>query len=393
MTPAARIAASIEILDDILAGENAEKRLTNWARSNRFAGSKDRQAIRDYVFSILRCMRSCAWLGGAGLENPTARQLLIGHLRSQNAELTDYFNETSYSAPLLEEHELSLSTSLKDAPEAVQFDIPDWMLPLYQHSLSNTCAEALRAMQKRAPLYLRVNLRKSTVEQARNALQKEGIETQPHPLSPTALTVLTKPRTVINSAAYRNGLVEIQDAGSQKISDILPLEEGMKVLDFCAGGGGKSLAMAARKNVEIHAYDINQTRMNDVQARAERAGVEIKIAEKEELQSSSYDLVLCDVPCSGSGTFSRTPQAKWDLNEEKLNGLIKIQADILNEAYAYVKTGGILAYATCSAFHQENSDIVNAALSQKAGLKLISELNVPPSSQSNGFYISILQKN
>lgn len=399
MTPVARISAAIEILDQVMAGEAAERVLTSWGRGHRFAGSKDRAAIRDHVFDALRCLRSYAWLGGAQEQAgdadedavPTGRQLMIGALRSIGTDLDTVFNEDRFAPTPLAADELELP-DLAQAPRAVQLDCPDWILPLYDSVLGEDTDAVLACARRRAPVFLRVNAGKATLTEAQDALGVDTIEAKPHPLSACALEVTLGARAVARSQAYLTGLVELQDVGSQAIIDELPLNDGMSVLDYCAGGGGKSLAMAAKADVTITAHDIDPARMQDIAPRASRAGVQINTARLSEL-ATSYDLVLCDVPCSGSGSWARAPQAKWLLQDARLQDLTQLQSRILDDVVPRVRIGGTLAYATCSLFAAENTDQVAHFLARHPEFSLKMDRLITPLEGGDGFYVAVLIKN
>ncbi|MCV6824464.1 MULTISPECIES: RsmB/NOP family class I SAM-dependent RNA methyltransferase [Halocynthiibacter] len=384
MTPAARIASAIEILDGYLSGQPAEKLLTTWARQNRYAGSKDRAAVRDLVFEALRNLRSFAALGGA----MTGRGLAIGALRAQEQNPDAFFTGEGYApTPLTEEERAKTRT-----PEGAEaLDCPDWLEAQFRESLGADFEAVMTLLKSRAPVFLRVNLRLATLQEAQDALATEDIETKPHPLSSTALEVTRNPRRVQNSEAYKNGLVELQDAASQFVADQVPISEGSRVLDYCAGGGGKSLAMAARVDAHFTAHDVSMARMKDIPARADRSRVEIEVIETSDLKHDQpYDVVLCDAPCSGSGSWRRAPEGKWALTQGKLDELNAIQSSILNDSKEYVGESGVLAYATCSMLSCENRGVVEAFLAQNEAWSLKEEHVLTPLQGGDGFYLAIL---
>ncbi len=388
MTPAARIAAAIEVLDRTATGPATEQVLTQWARSNRYAGSGDRAAIRDLVFDGLRCRRSYGWLGGA----ETGRGLMIGGLRSAGVSPEGIFTGEGYAPPVLTDDE-ALPRSLADAPDAVRLDCPDWLLPVFRESLGANAEPVLIALQSRAPVFLRVNLRKTSVAQAISELADAGIVARSQPLSPTALEVTEHPRRVQTSPAYLDGKIELQDAASQAIMDLVPLRNGLKVLDYCAGGGGKSLALAGRADLIITAHDIAPERMRDLPTRAARADVAIAVvADMSEIDTAGYDLVLCDVPCSGSGAWRRSPDAKWTLTPSRLAELQNVQAAILDAAADHVAPGGILAYATCSVFESENRYQAEAFLLRRPEWTIVQQKSFTPLDGGDGFYIAVLTR-
>ncbi len=352
MTPAARIQASIEILDDILAGVPVEKALTGWARRSRFAGSKDRAAVRDHVFGALRCKRSFAALGGA----ETGRGLMIGAMRASGADLTETFTGARHAPSQVSNEEAARDF----ASDTERYDIPDWLWPGFNASLGDQAVPVAMALQKRAPVHLRVNLLKSERSAAVASLAAEGIEAQPHPACETALEVVEGARKIAQSRAYADGLVELQDAASQAVVSTLDLQPGMRVLDYCAGGGGKSLALAAYPGIEVFAHDVNTGRMRDLPARAKRAGARIRVLSTDEaFQKGPFDVVLVDAPCSGSGAWRRAPAGKWALSSQRLAELTSLQGEILEKTSSLVAEKGVLAYATCSMLQEENGAVVD----------------------------------
>lgn len=386
MTPAARISAAIEVLDAMLDGAHAEKALGGWARRSRFAGSKDRAALRDHVFGVLRCWRSYAALGGAG----TGRGLMIGALRAQGTDPAELFTGEGHAPEPLSAAERAAGS----APTgAARVDLPDWLWPLFEASLGEAAEDAALALRSRAPVMLRVNLRQGDPAQAIARLAEDGIVAQPHDIAKTALHVTEGERKISGSACYGDGLVELQDGSSQAAMARLEIAPGARVMDYCAGGGGKVLALAARVEGAFFAHDTAPQRMKDLPVRAERAGVRVKIVETARLcDEGPFDLVLCDAPCSGSGTWRRTPEAKWALTPERLSELTSIQRQILQDAAPLVAPGGVLAYATCSVFIDENQSAIAHFLSQNLDWQAVDETRFAISDGGDGFYIAQLRK-
>jgi len=383
MTPAARVSAAIEVVDLILSGETAEKALTSWGRSHRFAGSKDRAAIRDHVFQALRCQSSYVWLGGAS----TGRGIMIGAMRSAGVEDEMFSGEGYGPAPIRPDEN---GARLDSADRSVQYDMPNWMLPFWDDSFGSDTPDILNLMQTRAGVFLRVNSLVSDQTKAIAALAEDNIVATPVPGVKTALQVLENERRVSNSNAYLNGVVELQDPSSQQAVHALNITSGLRVLDYCAGGGGKALALAAAGG-DVTAHDVNPKRMGDIGPRAQRAGVHIEQLETKALTTQEpYDLVFCDAPCSGSGTWRRTPAAKWGLTPERLSELNDFQDDVIENGAKMVKDGGRLVYATCSVFAQENTDRVSSFLSQNADFSISEQTLIRPSSCFDGFFYTIL---
>jgi 16S rRNA (cytosine967-C5)-methyltransferase len=387
MTPAARVAAAAVVLDQILSGEPAEKALTGWARRSRFAGSGDRAAIRDLVFDALRRKRSLAAHGGA----MTGRGLMLGLLRAEGQDADSIFTGQGHALPPLDAAEREAGRGPAPGPEPV--DIPDWLWPAFQDSLGERAEAVAQVLQTRAPVMLRVNLRKTTLVAVQVALAEDGVVTAPDPVASTALRVIDGARQVGRAAAYLDGLVELQDGASQAIIDELCVPEHGKILDFCAGGGGKSLAIAARTDARIMAHDIQPARMKDLPARAQRAAVTITQIEGGALHSAApFDLVLCDAPCSGSGAWRRAPEGKWALTPERLAELTGLQGSILSQAADLVAPDGVLAYATCSVLRAENEDSVAGFLSTHPAWSLIAAHRWEPGPSGDGFYLAKLKR-
>lgn len=387
MTPAARVATAAGILDDILAGSRAEAALSRWARASRYAGSKDRAAVRDLVFAAVRCRRSYACLGGV----ETGRGLMIGHLRANGVELSEMLTGGAYglSAPEAGEGQGDLSA----AAMAVQCDMPDWLMPVFEADLGAQVEPVMQALQRRAPVFLRVNLARTTRSEALGLLARDEVGADAHPDVATAVVVTKNERRVKLSAAYTEGLVELQDAASQAAVLELPLSDGMRVLDYCAGGGGKALAMAGRAKLGLWVHDAAPERMADLPVRAQRAGVTMTMCETADLaQQAPFDLVLVDAPCSGSGTWRRDPEGKWALTPERLEALTKTQAEILDQAATLVASGGALAYMTCSVMDAENGGQSAAFARRNAGWTQDVQRSWLPSGQGDGFYLSVLRR-
>ncbi|CAD0185596.1 Ribosomal RNA small subunit methyltransferase B [Ruegeria sp. THAF57] len=385
MTPAARVQASIEILDEILGGTPVEKALTGWARRSRFAGSKDRAAIRDHVFGAVRCKRSFAVLGGAA----TGRGLMIGASRAAQADLAALFTGERHAPTAVLETEAGRDF----ASDAELYDIPDWLWPVFKDSLGDQAVPAAEALQRRAPIHLRANLIKTNRSDAIVALNQDGIVARVHPASDTALEVVEGARKVAQSRAYTEGLVELQDAASQAVVSALDLQPGLRVLDYCAGGGGKSLALAAHRDVEVFAHDVNAGRMRDLPARAERAGAKVTTVTTQDVRKHGpFDIVLVDAPCSGSGSWRRAPAGKWALTPQRLTELTELQFEILETTSSLVGEGGTLAYVTCSMLRFENDEVVDRFTALHSEWSEAFRKRWLPTEGADGFFASHLRR-
>ena len=379
MTPGARISAAIEVLDRVLAGQPAEQALLRWSRASRFAGSGDRAAVRDLVFDALRCRNSHAALGGA----LTGRGLMIGGLRAAGRDPAALFTGQGHAPEPLAEGEGA-------GPAHGVSDIPDWLGPLWNGSLGEDAGAVAAAMRRRAPVWLRVNTRKATPAKALRALADDGIAATPDPRLETALRVTENERRLAQGRAYRDGLVELQDLSPQLACAALPVAPGMRVLDHCAGGGGKTLALAARAaDLTLVAHDADPARMRDLPQRAARAGVQVRL---DADPAGRFDLVIVDAPCSGSGTWRRTPDSKWRLTEAALRDLVALQAGILRKAARHVPPGGLMAYMTCSVLDPENDGQAAAFLRDHPGFSQVSRHLWTPLDAGDGFFMSLLAR-
>ncbi len=391
MTPEARLAAAANILDNLDYDRPVDSQLKAWARRNRYAGSGDRRAIADRVYTVLRRKRSSALYSGG----TSGRALVLGSLISSDglstAAILDLCNGPYGLEPLNESEQISLSAGSAYKTDAEKLDWPEWLYPQAVSAFGDTVADELHAMRQRAPIDLRVNSLCATPQQAITSLAEEGVIADPLELSAKALRVASG-TPILNTEAYRSGAVELQDAASQAVADYAQPEPGQNVLDFCAGAGGKTLALAALMDDRgtLIAHDIDPRRMSDLPIRAERARATIiRQAQKSDLIENSFDRVLVDAPCSGSGSWRRDPIGKWRLTPEKLDALVKAQRDALSAAATYVRPGGTLTYATCSVLPLENDEQVAWFCAQNPVFKLeVSRALWPSRDKCDGFFMA-----
>ena len=379
MTPGARAQTAIEILDAVLEGAgdgpllrgpSAEAVLTRWGRSARYAGSGDRAAVRDLVFSALRRLRSSAALGG----ELTGRGVIAGLLLGQGEDPDAIFTGEGHAPDARSQEERG--GRQPDPDEAA--DMPSWLLPYLRDGLGDDAAPVCALLRDRAPVFLRANLLRTDRDGLIASLAAEGMSARSGPLSPTAVEVVEGERRLRGSAALRGGLAEPQDAASQAVADFVPLEPGMRVLDFCAGGGGKALALAAR-GASVSAWDADPRRMADLPARAARAGARIDVLTDP---GRGWDAILCDAPCSGSGAWRRSPEGKWRLTPDRLAQLVSMQGAILEDAAGRLRPGGRLVYATCSLLSEENRQGIGEALRS---------LTLTPLDGGDGFHAALFE--
>lgn len=387
MTPAARLSAAIEVLDQYLAGSAAEKALTNWARRSRFAGSKDRAAVRDIVFDCLRKRGTYARYGA----ELTGRGLVVGHAQQGRdfLEVQALFTGEGYAPARLNSTEESAIIATPHMTPDMSFNMPDWLRDELIASVNDEALAVAQAFCVRASVFLRVNLSKISRQGAIQSLAGDGIVAVPHDLAKTALEVIENPRKISTSHAYNNGLVELQDVASQAIC--LGLPKASRMLDYCAGGGGKVLAYGDQNDARLFAHDAIPARLRDLSPRAKRAGLSVDVLSTASCRKAApFDLVLCDVPCSGSGAWRRSPDGKWSLSEEDFHNLLNLQQEILNAASNLVARDGVLAYVTCSVFSRENEAQIAEFCHQNKGWSSSYQRRYSPLEGGDGFYVAYL---
>lgn len=367
MTPGARLQAAIEVLT-VLDGSRlpADAVLESYFRSRRYAGSKDRRAVADRVYAVLRRRGRLDWhLERLGLSADARHRALLA-AAADGESLADLC--AGPHAPEAPEPAVGQITSLDhpDLPEALALECPLWLEPALREVFGDAFPEAMAALNRPAPVDLRVNLLKTSRAAAQAALAAEGVETQPTPLSPWGLR-LTEPRRLGGLAAFKAGLVEVQDEGSQLLALLVVAEPGMTVVDYCAGGGGKTLALGAAmgNRGRLIACDADGRRLARLEERRRRAGlgiVETRVLDGTE--NWRADRLLLDVPCSGTGTWRRAPESRWRLDRAELDRLTAAQRAILERTAGFLRPGGRLAYATCSLLREENEAQIEAFLAR-----------------------------
>jgi 16S rRNA (cytosine967-C5)-methyltransferase len=394
VTPGARAEAAIALLAAI--GEKkapADDLVADYFRRHRFAGAKDRAAISELIYGVLRFRAGLDWWiarSGRGLE-PSARAralaaLLLIEERSAAQVARDWDGDRFRPDPLSGAERRFADAvegkTLADRamPEAARGNYPDWLGPVLAASLGRDMAREMAALLEPAALDLRVNSLKGEREAVRAALARQGIEAARTKLSPLGLRLFDRvPLGQLD--LFRSGAIEVQDEGSQLASILVAARPGMRVVDFCAGAGGKTLALAASMENRGHlvACDISAARLERATERVRRAGV--SIVQRKPLASArdpwvkrhahGFDRVLVDAPCTGTGTWRRNPDAKWRLAPSDLAELTALQADILDSARRLVKPGGRLVYVTCSLLKDENEDQVARFLAARADFALL----------------------
>ncbi len=357
MTPAARVQAAIECLDAVAAaaregGAAADTVIARYFAARRYAGSKDRRAVRDLVFDVVRAVGDCP---GSG------RGALIGYARAAAPALLDLFGGDGHAPAAL----------IPGEPVSALSPAPAWLVDRLRARFGEDTPQQVAALLGRAPLDLRVN----TLKAQREEVALPGAVPTPFARNGLRLTV---PTDVESTDAFRAGLIEIQDEGSQLAVAACMAQPGTTVVDLCAGGGGKTLALAAAMHNDgrLVASDTDRGRLQRMAPRLGRAGV--TIAEPRLLDPGreataladlvgAADLVLVDAPCSGTGTWRRNPEARWRLTPARLARLAAEQARLLDIAATLVRPGGTLVYVVCSLLPDEAETQVAALIARAPG--------------------------
>jgi len=406
----------------------ADSIIDSFFRSRKYLGSHDRRFIAETAYGTLRHLRRCESAVNKVAESSSLSPK-DGFLLLVVAYLVGIEKRKDVTPAVLEKHASNgltgerldeiLQRLAKNDEEneslGIRYSFQDWMVERFVAKFGQTETEALcRKLNEQAPITLRANSLKATLEECRDRLQKEGIDAEPVGGIPNALN-LKKRVNVFGLKSFKDGLFELQDAGSQILPIMIDPKPTAKVLDACAGAGGKTLEFAAlmKNRGEIVATDINKFRMEELKKRARRAGA-FNIRPKhidslEELgkdYAEYFDVVFVDAPCTGVGTIRRNPGMKWSVSEEMVKELSEKQENILKTCAGLVKKGGRLVYATCSLFNEENEEVVGRFLRDTTGFSMKPQSNplegqstasdflylLPHRHGTDGFFYGVLER-
>jgi len=380
----------------VLENRYADSAVNYILKSNPKWGARDRKFIAEGAYEIIRNLRLISYAAGVGtatrqdIEKIVIAWLFLNRI-SDEATLQSYGLD---KANLLRRYEEGKLT------RRIRESVPDWLDDLGQKELGARWEQEITALNEIAKVVLRVNTLKTDKRRLASSLSESGVKTSELNNYPDAL-VLEERKNIFTLDEFKKGYFEVQDATSQKIAYFSKVRPGMRVIDACAGAGGKSLHLASvmQNKGKILALDVEQDKLDELKRRARRNGVSIietrlidgrKVIKRLE---GSADLVLLDVPCSGLGVIRRNPDAKWKLRKERIEELVKIQAEILSVYSIMVKPGGTLVYATCSILPSENGDQVAKFLKDHPGFVLEEEITVSPAESGfDGFYMARIIK-
>jgi 16S rRNA (cytosine967-C5)-methyltransferase len=393
MTPGARISAAIEILDQVEADPRPADRVVEaYFRQRRYAGSKDRHAVAERAYGVLRRRRRIDWrlVMADWQAAPTGRTRVLADMAlaggQDRAAVSALCTGEGHAPAPLDEAEATLMHRLAGTPLeiggmplAVRVECPDALAGVLEAGLGADFEPVMRALLEEAPFDLRVNpLKAAEREKVRSSLAGGGMKIRPTALSPFGMRAPRR-SAIDHLDLFKDGVIEVQDEGAQLAAIMVGAAPGMQVADFCAGAGGKTLVMAAlmENKGRVLAMDTAAARLDRCQVRVKRAGldnVEPRLLDddsKKRLRrmKGRFDRVLVDAPCTGVGTWRRNPDARWRFGAEELGRLTVLQAEILERAGRLVKPGGRMIYVTCSLIAEENERQVEAFLAANADFK------------------------
>jgi len=379
MTPSARLQATIEILEQLRkSNQPADRLLRDWARGHRFAGSKDRAAIAEHLFAVLRHQFSFAWR----MQSDEPRSAVIASLLSQGTpsdQIEILFDGTGYGPTVLSEEERRrvATVSADQMPVSAEGEFPPFLQAELERVFGENLLPQMKALAARAPVDLRVNSLKASREKALTSLLADGYVAEPTKFSPHGIRLPSGVglSTLSRHPLFEAGDFEFQDEAAQIASLLALARPGERVLDLAAGAGGKSLALAAemKNQGEIVASDVDGRRLSALDPRAIRAGVSIirPLLLQGQEPDGLFDLVFVDAPCSGTGIWRRQPELRGRLTQSWLAELCSTQDRLLDLAATRLKAGGRLVYATCSVLPAENEDRLAAFLARHPGFRLV----------------------
>lgn len=385
--------AVVDALGEIFVNKKyADKVIEKVLKANPKWGARDRRFIAETTYDIVRWYRLFKELAEA--EDHDFWKLLGVWCVWSRAELPEWDEIKGINRARIEARYEQLKNN-----RVLRESIPDWLDELGQSELGTAWEKELAALNEEAKVVLRVNTLKTSRKELQQILDEEDIATNAPPEFPDAL-LLEQRQNIFTRQAFKDGLFEVQDAGSQLIAPYLQVKPGMRVIDACAGGGGKTLHLASlmQNKGRIIAMDTEDWKLEELKKRARRAGagnIETRVIESSKTikrLENSADRLLLDVPCSGLGVLKRNPDAKWKLNIDFINRVKELQQHILVDYSTMLKSGGLLVYATCSLFPSENEKQVQQFLQSHANFELLDQHVVRPSEGFDGFYMARIKK-
>ncbi|MCB0369348.1 MAG: methyltransferase domain-containing protein [Bdellovibrionales bacterium] len=378
----------------------ADKVIEKFMKANKKWGARDRKLFAETVYEIVRYRRRYWNLAGLDDDNYLIQEknsefemwkMWLAYIAEKEWEVPDWmYSDYEYIMDDVSDE----PKNLKKLSFTVSESYPDWLYQYFKTQFQDSAETVMKSLNEMAQIYLRVNTLKTTPVDLMQELQKEGVNSKRVRKVETALELVDR-KNVFITKAFKDGLFEVQDVSSQMIGELLSVSPGMRVVDACAGAGGKSLHLAAimKNKGKIISLDLHEWKLKELRKRASRNSVDIiEVKVIESLKTikrleKSFDRVLLDVPCSGSGVIRRNPDKKWKLTSEEIDHLIQVQKDILDQYKSMMKDGGKLVYSTCSLFPEENELQIQRFLKENPNWKLEKEIKIFPHVQGfDGFY-------
>ena len=374
----------------------ADKVIERLLKAHRKWGSEDRKVVSEIFYNIIRWKKRLEYYMGEGVKPNNIYKLILAYL---------LWSKTHYKK--FEEFDgikvADILTKLKKGTvptKAIEYSIHDWLAETLEKELGKNWEREMLALNEQAPTVLRTNSLKTTPRELIADLNDENVEAFTIKNYPDAVQLAEK-KNVFLTSAFKDGLFEVQDASSQKIGELLDVKEGMRVVDACAGAGGKTLHLAAlmKNKGQIIALDIYEWKLAELKRRAKRAGahnIETRLISDNKVIKRLHekaDRLLIDAPCSGLGVLKRNPDSKWKIDQEFIERIKSEQQQILQDYSKILKKGGQMIYATCSILPSENNEQVKIFLENNPDFTLVKDQKIMPSEGYDGFYMALIKRN
>ena len=373
----------------------ADKVLERLLKAHKKWGSADRQVVSEIFYDIVRWKKRLEYYMGEGTKPSNIYNLILAYLLWKKVKYKkfDEFDGIKTGGILSKLDKKTFPT------KAIEHSVPDWLAGLFEKELGAKWEKEMSALNEQAPVILRANSLKISAENLVEILKEEGVNSFVLRGYPDAVQLEEK-KNVFLTSAFKEGFFEVQDASSQKIAELLDVKEGMRVVDACAGAGGKTLHIAAlmKNKGQIIALDIYEWKLAELKRRAKRAGafnIETRFIEDNKVIKrlhNTADRLLIDAPCSGLGVLKRNPDSKWKIDEDFINRIKTEQENILQNYSKILKKGGKMVYATCSILPSENGEQVRKFLAENTEFALMKEENIMPSDGYDGFYMALIER-
>lgn len=373
----------------------ADKVLERLLKAHKKWGSADRQVVSEIFYDIVRWKKRLEYYMGEGTKPSNIYNLILAYLLWKKVKYKkfDEFDGIKTGGILSKLDKKTFPT------KAIEHSVPDWLAGLFEKELGAKWEKEMSALNEQAPVILRANSLKISAENLVEILKEESVNSFVLRGYPDAVQLEEK-KNVFLTSAFKEGFFEVQDASSQKIAELLDVKEGMRVVDACAGAGGKTLHIAAlmKNKGQIIALDIYEWKLAELKRRAKRAGafnIETRFIEDNKVIKrlhNTADRLLIDAPCSGLGVLKRNPDSKWKIDEDFINRIKTEQENILQNYSKILKKGGKMVYATCSILSSENGEQVRKFLAENTEFTLVKEENIMPSDGYDGFYMALIER-